>query len=318
MTASRALNGHPRVGLETRSRVLQVAEELGYRPSHAARSLRTSQSRLLGVFSPDLMMPLHHEIVLGARDGAAGEGYRLLLGTGGVEDDRPAPLSCDGDLVLHSTAMPMPTLAAHDPARTVCLMGRPPGWPPTAVDVCTTDLGGITALAVEHLALTGYRRVALLTHASEPVLGGYGAAVREHGLAEDAALVHSIGNDGASVGRAVGALASLPTPPDALLVVSVAATPLVLRAWRRRGVALGRDLGLVGTEGSRGIWGDLVDPAITAIRIPGFEIGAAGARRLIERLEGNQAPPREVEFPAELTVRESTPGPPRAARSGRR
>jgi DNA-binding LacI/PurR family transcriptional regulator len=92
-------------------------------------------------------------------------------------------------------------------------------------------------------------------------------------------------------------------------VAGVAATPLALKAIRRLEFSVPRDLGFVGTENSRSEYGDLLNPGMTAIRVPGYEIGAAGARRLLQRLRGDTSPPQRIDFPAELVIRDSTPGP---------
>jgi LacI family transcriptional regulator len=94
---------------------------------------------------------------------------------------------------------------------------------------------------------------------------------------------------------------------DALVVVSVAAIPVVLRHLRERGLVAGVDLGFVGTEGSRPGWGDLLSPAITAIQVPGFDLGAAAARRLFARLRGDASPPQRQLLPSKLVIRESSP-----------
>ena len=302
MTASRAVNGGTRVGKETRARVMAEAERLGYRPSMSARSLRTNKSGLIGVSTPDLMMPLQIEVVLGARDAAAHEGYRLLLDVDMTHDGGRHPFTSDGDLLIASAASDSTDQKMHDPGKTVNLMGSS-----STLDVCGTDLDRSTFAAYQQLAASGYRRIGLMIHAGSPALRGHSRAIAELDVDPNERLIQVTGNDPGSVSRAIDRLMSTPEPPDALVVVNVAGTPLALRTLERRGISVGRDLGFIGTEPSLAEWGDLVSPKMSAIRVPGYEVGAAGVRRLIARIRGDSSPPQHHLLPSELVIRESTP-----------
>ncbi|MGH2694339.1 MAG: LacI family DNA-binding transcriptional regulator, partial [Actinomycetota bacterium] len=80
-TASRALNPATRslVNEETARKVIQAADELGYRPNPMARGLKTNRSFTIGVLIPDLTNPLFPPIVRGIEEGLAAEGYTALL-----------------------------------------------------------------------------------------------------------------------------------------------------------------------------------------------------------------------------------------------
>lgn len=308
MTVSRALNGNPRVSKETRQKVLAEAERVGYRPSFSARALRSQESRLIGFHSPDLMLPVHVEIIQGARDIAAEAGYRLFLHVDIPEDETNSPFTSDGDLIMGGPPPSPQTHLRYDPQRTVGLMNR---TNMDDIDICGSDLVQATLDAFHHLIAVGYRRIGLLQHVGNSPRFGREAALREAGIDADdnPELVQVVGNDKESVVRGLHRLMALPQRPDAIAVVHVAGTPYVLRELQQRNFVIGRDIGFVGTEVSRSEWGDLVAPRMTALRVPGYEIGAEGARRLIARLRGDRSAPRRYEFPVELVIRESTPGP---------
>lgn len=309
MTVSRALNGHDRVSQETRDRVLAEAERLGYRPSSTARSLRANQSFLIGVFSPNMMMPLHSELVLGAQEAAAEHGYQLLLDVELAPRPGHHPFVSDGDIIMGSPGNQRLRAPHFDRMRTVSMMGYVDG-----LDSSYTDLTQATYYAMQHLHTVGYQRIGLIQHPDSPARQGYLNALAEAGRELDDGLIHDVGADGAGAREALAGLTSRTVRADALVVVSVGVTPLVLRELRLLGVNPGIDLGIIGTEGSRGSWGDLLNPAITSIQIPGYEIGAAAARRLIERLRGDASPARVLEFPSDIVIRASTPGPALAKR----
>jgi LacI family transcriptional regulator len=305
MTVSRALNGHDRVSEETRNRVLGEAARLGYRPSSTARTLRSNQSFLIGVFSPNMMMPLHSELVLGAQEAAAEYGYKLLLDVDVSSPFGRNPFVSDGDIVMGSPPDQRRRGPHFDRMRTVSMMGYVEG-----LDSSMTDLSRATYYAMQHLQTVGYQRVGLIQLPESPAQAGYDQALAEGNLDASGDLIHTVGPDGSGIREAIAALTARGTNVDALVVVSVAATPVALRELRSRGINVGTELGFVGTEGSRGGWSDLMNPAITTIQVPGYDLGAAAARRLIERLRGDASPARKLEFSSDIVIRESTPGPP--------
>ncbi len=298
MTASRALNNSSRVAAGTRERVLRVASDLNYRPSLSARALRNNQSRLIGLVAPNLMLPLHVELILGARDRVTELEHELVLQAEGVRGIEREPQNCDGNLVIGM----VPGDHNYDPRRTVNLMGQS-----KTLDVCRTDGNHATYEGFKHLLQIGYRRIGLilLSHTAESA--GRDRALEEFGVPSDPRLTMFFGPDNLGLEQAVGEMLDLDEPPDALVVHNVSGTPLVLRELQRRGVLIGRDIAFVGTEAGRSDWGDLLTPRMTSIRIPAWSIGYSGADRLIARLRGDDSPPTMIELPARLVIRESTP-----------
>jgi DNA-binding LacI/PurR family transcriptional regulator len=87
-TVSRALRGNSLISAETSQRIRRAAAELGYRPSAAARSLKTNRSQVLGVIVSSLDDPFFSEILQGIEDSAQGGGYSLFIATSGRDPQR--------------------------------------------------------------------------------------------------------------------------------------------------------------------------------------------------------------------------------------
>ncbi len=85
-TVSRVLNGHPSVSQEARTRVLAAVEALGYRPNAVARSLRTAQTRTLGLVISDVLNPYFTELARFVEEEARALGYSVIIGNA---DERP-------------------------------------------------------------------------------------------------------------------------------------------------------------------------------------------------------------------------------------
>ena len=77
---SKALNGQPDIGVETRDRIIQISKDLGYTPNMIARNLVTKGNKTVGVLIPDISTPLYPSIYQGINERAIKYGYTLLLG----------------------------------------------------------------------------------------------------------------------------------------------------------------------------------------------------------------------------------------------
>lgn len=87
-TVSRALRGIPLISDETSARVRQIAQEMGYLPSAAARSLKTHQTKALGVVVRNIDDPFFSEILQGIEDVAAQEGYSIFISSSQNDAER--------------------------------------------------------------------------------------------------------------------------------------------------------------------------------------------------------------------------------------
>jgi len=78
-TVSRALHGNPLISEDTTQRIQRIAVELGYRPSAAARTLKTNRSQVLGVVLSSVDDPFFSEILQGIEEVIQGSGYSLFI-----------------------------------------------------------------------------------------------------------------------------------------------------------------------------------------------------------------------------------------------
>ncbi|TNM68914.1 LacI family transcriptional regulator [Streptomyces sp. NP160] len=172
-TVSNALHAPAKVAPETLERVLAAVEELGYRPSLAARQLRTNRSRTLGLrlehwgggISGSVLDRFLHALV----DEAQGRGYRVVLFT--ADDDAGEVARYDELLSTGQIDGFVLTSTHHGDQRTAWLLergvpfatfGRP--WPtpgsgePVRTDHCWVDVDGAagTRAATEHLLAAGH------------------------------------------------------------------------------------------------------------------------------------------------------------------
>jgi LacI family transcriptional regulator len=322
-TVSRALNGSPEVSEATRERVLQLAHELDYTPSAAARTLVRRRSHVVGVIletgpgHPDLLHPFFQEVLVGLQHGAGERGYDLLL----LASDQPG----NGFGGSHSFAR----RAEHHGIGGVVVMGydgEDPEMrklieaeiPCMAVD---SDLGGprcgfvssdnreAAAAAVTHLHGLGHRRIATITGALATRPGverllGYGDAVEQ--LELDAREDYVAEGDFYAESGYEGALRllALDEPPTAIFAASDMMAAGVFQVAHERGVRVPEDLAVVGFDDIA--VAALLQPPLTTVRQEMEKLGRAAAEGLIQMIEDPGAPPPRVQVPARLIVRASS------------
>jgi LacI family transcriptional regulator len=315
---SRVINDDPVLNIreETRERVQRAIEELDYRPNAIARSLRTSQAGTFGLLIPDFTNPIYSSIIRGA-EAAAARTDRLLL-TGSIsgesfETGRYVELLSRGrvdGLLLAGTVES--TEIMEDRLHS---LGLPYIWlnrrPPGSRRYVVLDDERASALAVEHLAGLGHRRIA---HISGPESAdtaqrrraGYVNAIEGAGLQLDERLVVEADYTNAGGAEAMSALLRLPEPPTAVFVASVASAIGALYAVGIAGLSVPEDVSVLAVHDLP--MAGYLTPPLTTVRMPLEELGRRGVELLSTVAERD---PIEEILPGtmDLVVRRSTGSP---------
>ena len=260
-TVSNALNNPERVAPETLGRVLAEIERLGFRPNRAARSLRRQRANAIGLqVEPvgtrgfgNLLDPFHaalaqasqaadaHLITFVAPTADVLTSYEHLLDTQVVDA-----------FVLTHTRHDDPRAGwLHDRDVPFVSFGRI--WDdPTITSWVDVDGYAGTVAAVEHLRDAGYRRIAFVGWPEGSPVGddryaGWRAATGD--IDQDhAALTARSGQDALATASAVGPLLDEVRPGDAFVCVSDVLALGTTMALGRRGMRVGRDVGVIGFD----------------------------------------------------------------------
>ncbi|MFG2305813.1 LacI family DNA-binding transcriptional regulator [Actinacidiphila glaucinigra] len=312
-TVSRVLNDHPAVRPDTRARVLEAVAELGYRPNAVARSLRTDQTRTLGLVISDVLNPFFTELARSVEDEARALGYSVIIGNA---DERPEQQDhhirtlldrrIDGLLVSPTDGGSPLILDAVRSGTPMVFVDR---WIPgigNDVPVVRTDGFDAVRDLVAHLHGLGHRRLAIIAGPAATTTGrervrAFREALAAFGLPLPDEYIGQGDFQADSGRRAMARFLDLPVPPD---VVFAADNLMALGAMdeiRARGLRVPDDIALAAFDDIP--WFLHTDPPITAIAQPTGDLGRAAVRSLIDRVEGRPAP--SVTVSARLVVRRS-------------
>jgi LacI family transcriptional regulator len=313
MTVSRVINNKGRISDETRQRVLEVIDKLGYRPNRAARTLVTNRTNLVAFVVPDITNPYFAEIFEGVEDALREESYNVLVANTNETNSREKTIlqqlengTVDG-LISCSSRLPdeelYPLLERYP---NVVSITRP--IPKHMGSVVTSDYNlGFRALnAIRYLHANGHRKIAYVGLKHYEIFVDMGDFKQQ--LAQDGIYLpdnyyvacEPKWKPGYEAGYKL-----LQTYPE--LDAVVGGNDLVALGVMRAALDLGRripdDLSLIGADNI--LLASQVSPPLTTFRIDKYQIGVAAANLLLKRIEGDTTY-REYQYVTELIIRGST------------
>jgi alanine racemase len=316
-TVSRVLNDRPGVSPDTRQAVLTALDVLGYeRPER----LRKRSAGLVGLIVPELENPIFPAFAQVIESALAQSGYTPVLCTqtpGGVTEDEYVDMLLDRQVsgIVFVAGLHADSTASRErydrlvqrPLPIVLINGYADGIDAPFVS-CDDRLAG--EMAVSHLVALGHRRIGFISGpdrfvAVQRKLDGYRTAMRRELAASGAELDDMValtlfGVEGGEV--AAGRL--LDRDVTGIVCGSDLMALGAIRAARRRGLDVPRDVSVVGFDDSPLI--AFTNPPMTTLRQPVAAMGVAAVRSLLDEINGFGAPRSEYLFSPELVVRGST------------
>lgn len=318
-TASRVINGSPRVSEATREAVEAAVAELGYVPNRAARALAGNRTDAIALVVPEpetrfFAEPYFSAIVRGVGAALADTEMQLLLTLAGNDRERRRLAQyltahrVDGVLLVAVHADdPLPELLEQLGMPCVISGARHANEPLASVD--SDNFDGARA-AVEHLITRGRRSIATITgrlevYGAQRRLDGYRAALAAAGLPPDERLIAPADFTEEGGARAMRELLARRPDLDAVFAASdvmAAGARQVLREADRR---IPEDVALIGFDDS--VVARHMHPALTSVRQPIEEMGRRMAELLLEEIAGRVGEERpSVVLPTQLVVRDSS------------
>ncbi|MGN9761980.1 LacI family DNA-binding transcriptional regulator [Streptomyces sp. SD31] len=316
-TVSRVFNDEPYVSADVRRRVLEAAEELGYRPNNAARALASGRTRSIGVVTLGTALYGPASLIMGVERAARNTGYALRVvntmegdpagvvgaveslldqGVDGIVISEPIDEGHDGDL---SARLDMPVL----------VLGAPPMLTPRALAAGTgADLMARTA--TEHLLELGHETVHHLAgpqrwYAARDRAEGWRAALTAHGRTVPPVVE---GDWSAASGYAAGRELASDGEVTAVFAANDDMAIGLVRALAEAGRRVPEDVSVVGFDDIP--VAPYVTPPLTTMRQPFDAVAQEGLKRLVHAIENPQADPLPAsDPPVDLVIRSSTAPP---------
>lgn len=307
---SRVLSGDQSLSIRpnTRLRVLDAVERLGYRRNVAAASLAMARTMAIGMIIPDLTSLNYAQIAEGAEREALTAGYSLLIVSGRSADSRIANLHgrVDGLLVGMATSDTARGNEFRDMPAVLVNRREPWGIPSITVN----DAAG-ARLGTDHLLDLGHTRIAHIAgpQNADPARRrneGYLSAMIARGIDVRSSWVVEAEFD--ELGGNLAARALLARSPEerptAIFVSNIRAAVGAMAMARELGISIPHELSIVALHDLSFV--AYLDPPLTTVRMPLQELGARATVSLLKIVSGAEVEDEQIETPPELVIREST------------
>ncbi len=312
-TISRYLNGKFEfMSDETRDRIAHVIDELDYRPSNFARSLKSKKSGLIGVVVADIQSPFSSMLVKGISDLCNKLGYHIIIFYSDEDPDKERDYleSLIGDrmvegLIINTTGNNDDLLTELGETCPIILAER--AMRVLSFDTVANDSYSMTKEALLHMDEAGFQTIAFFTQpiGCNSVRRARLEAYRDFWHARRTGEERVFELESPSADRCLRSFLDHHNDPNpGIFTVNGVTTLAVLKSTSRLGLKIPQDFGLCGYDDWE--WASLIGPGITAIEHPTYQVGAEAANRLIARIRGATGKPRLIQIPSVLHVRGST------------
>jgi DNA-binding LacI/PurR family transcriptional regulator len=321
-TVSRALNDSTLISIPTKNRIHEIAIQLGYHPSAAARSLKTNRSQVLGVIVSHIADPFFSEILQGIDDICQANGYSLFIAAAQNDHDREhAILQAMREHRVDGVILCSPQLTAQQNQQLysynipiVAINNQ--GSDDYKYSISHDDVDG-SRQACLHLLNLGHRRIAYVGdltsgRTTRDRLSGCQQVAEENKSPIPSVYIHEVrGNSAAQGLEAVDYFLHLSPRPTAIICYNDMMATGVLKGLHQAGLHVPVDISVTGFDNI--LYSDYTQPPLTTIDQPKRFLGAEAARMMIKQLNspGDNLPSsgENKKLKGMLLIRQSTAPP---------
>ncbi len=307
-TVSRALRGNPLISDETTERIRRLALQMGYRPSAAARALKTNRSQVLGVVLSSVEDPFFSEILQGIEEAVQDSGYSLFIASANRDPARERKIvqtmvehRADG-VIICSTSF------SSEQSSQLLQYGVPlvvinnQAAEDFRYSIYHDDIDG-SRQVTRHLIELGHRKIAYIGNSASgrttlDRLTGFRQEMESAGLAVPGEFIYETAGGGPENGmEAVTHFLALQDRPTAFVCFNDMMAIGVLKALQQAGAQVPRDMSVAGFDNV--IFSAYTNPPLTTFEQPKRFIGTEAARLLLDLLSSSS----DDEMPNQQNVR---------------
>jgi LacI family transcriptional regulator len=312
-TVSRVINDSPNVKEETRERVKEVIDRMGFVGNRSARSLVSGKSHVIGLLIPDLGTAYIGEIIRGIDMEMEKANYNLMLYTTHRRETKEAGYISS---LIQSGVDGVILILPRNPAKFLEKL-RSLNFPYVLVDhqgidergpaVGATNYQGAFD-ATEYLIQQGHRQIAFITGSmdlgcSQERLNGYQDAMKKHDLAVESGWVVEGDFEQTAGYESANKLMALSNRPTAIFASNDMMAFGVMNAVRDQGLKIPGDISVVGFDDI--FQSSQTMPGLTTVRQPLEQMGREATHMLMEMMIEREIKPGKVDLPTQLVLRDS-------------
>ena len=315
-TVSRILNDKPDVSGETRQKVLEVMNELGYARSLQWKQITSGKTRVVTLHYPYKLaisnqVSLH--FITGVTTACEERGYSLHLVTQSLDENNLLDLyrtnQSDGLILMEIRLDDWRVNLLRRQNLPFVMIGRCENN--DGVNYVDYDFQSAVTVAVDHLIELGHQNIAFMSVITDPEQNHYGPSVRALEGYEKVCAQHNIPSlyceaENGFEGVKLATLNLMRRHPEVTGIVTIFDTAIagIYSAINSLGLSVPDDVSFVGLGDEQGT--ELTSPSLTVLHFPAYSMGYDAAKILIDELEKNTRTTRQILIEPKLVIRSST------------
>lgn len=298
-SVSRGLKDDPSISKKTRKKIHETADELGYRTNQFARNLRSQKTMTIGVIVPRLNSTFMSSVIAGIEHVVNMEGYNLLISQ---SSELAAKEALSAKTMFNSRVDGLLISLAYDTTdlshfesffkKNVPVVFFDRVMEHAACTNIIIDNRKAAYEATKHLVSQGCKRIVHITAPLQQIVykerfDGYKQALQESGLPfrEEYVVVGNLSQEaGAAAAETIIQMKPL---PDGIFVANDNCAVGCMLALKQKGFKIQDDVAVVGFNNDPVSL--VIEPNLSTVNYPGYEMGEVAARHLVHRLNGTSA-----------------------------
>ncbi|AYZ11106.1 LacI family transcriptional regulator [Chryseobacterium arthrosphaerae] len=316
-TISRALLNDKNVNEETRKRVLDAAEKLGYKPNLTALNLQSGQSKTIGFVVPEMITPFSSKVLKGIQNILYPLGYRIIITQ---SDEDPVIERKNLQLMEEFNVDAIIINLCHETQNNdmyehIINQGTPMVFfdriPHKSLDVSKVIINDYikSSLMVEYLIKKGRKRIVHIMgpagiHNATERMNGYKRILMKYNIFDENLVVRTDGMTFEHGKKAIRQLLARNVQFDSIFAFSDTLAMGAMTYLLEQKVSIPDEVAVASFSGTE--LSSMVYPQLTSVQQPLEKMGEAAAELALEKIKDSTAPSRSVLMDAELVYRSST------------
>lgn len=315
-TVSRAFNDKYDIKKETRDRILKKAEEMGYYPNPIAKKLQQKKTFNIGVVVPEFHNAFFPDVICGIQDILIPLGYQILI----MQSNENAETELSNVKTLYENMVDglIISFSAHTHNSTYYKKLIDSGFPiiqfNRVIDKLKTskivfDDYTWAHFATEHLILQGYKE--FIHFSGPPDLSfskkrrkGFIDALKKHNLYYGEKQIIECGLTIEDGKRVMNDIIEHGEMPDAIFAVNDPSALGAMLTLKKHHIKIPEEIGIVGFSESR--LSEIIEPSLTTIKQPTFEMGQTAARLISQEIESKSVSHQIITLGGNFKIKESS------------
>jgi len=314
-TVSRALKNHPDVNANTKKKVLQLAKKLDYEPNLLALNLLKKHSNLIGVIVPKLSYHLYAMAISGIEEVVEKEGFHLMICQTNESYEKEVAILKEfnairpaGFLISLSSKTTNFDHLRQLQKKEIPLVLFNRDCHEIEASKVIIDNKKAAYRAVMHLRKQGFKKIAFLggpknVQISNQRIEGYKLALQELSIKINADFIQHADFTREDAINKTNSLLSIKNKPEAIIAFSDQMAISAILTIKKAGYSIPADIAIMGFNNEPGDL--LMEPTLTSIDQPSFEMGQKSAGVLLKQIKGKREVIIEV-LHSKLIERNST------------